>query len=186
MGALHAGGLQVIHDPKRTERLSLAFHTGSYDANSAYWEPSRDQWGEWDFPKQYVGDGPRAMKVLDRQIGSLAPAEYEVVVLKRHPEEIRQSLNAMLFAGGGRAPPWLDHDEGQTGRYLDRISWIRDMVELRPDMKLAGEFWYREDVLADPLRVFLSLDWPINPVAAADSIDPSRCRVKLEALTVGI
>ena len=195
MGALDAGGLHAIHDPDRTKSMSRALHSDEQDTNESYWEPSGKQWCEWDFPLQYDRVESRAVKVLNRQISLLTGdnegLRYGVVILKRHPEEIRQSYNAMFHRVGKRAPPWLDYtvDGRQMDEYLKRISWMREMVELRPDMRLLGEFWFREDVVARPLEVFTqlrNLGMPIDPRRAAATIDPSRVHAKFEDLVKGI
>lgn len=190
MNALRLGGLPVLHDLSR-ERDLERLNTPYYRLNPAVWEPSRAQISERDFPLAYSG---HVVKLMGAGTGKLAAGEYKMLVMTRHPEEIRQSFKAM--AANSRspgAPPFLDWDppygQQQWFEYWTRIRVITGIATVRSDIGLTREVRYREDLLADPTEVFTSLaddGWPIDPYIAANSIDEEHCRVKFEDLELGI
>jgi hypothetical protein len=186
---LHAGGLPVIFDPAVDERRNRALDTATFRANERYWEPGMGQVAEPDFPLAHDRPGGVALKLHEKRFCILEPAAYEVVILTRHPEEIRQSWNAMFAQMGdrNRAPAWLTFDtaEAQMERYAARIRSMENHIRARRDMVHVATVRYREDLLADPLGVYRSLGWPIDPEKAAAEIDQAKCRFKLEHLTLG-
>lgn len=189
MGSLDAGGLSVLNDLAGERILAILHDSEGRKSNPRYWEPSPQQIAEWDFPRAYDGyalkwvtnfaPSPNGVQVL-------APHEYSVVVMRRHPEELRQSFEAMVRNRGIFAPEWLDYGPNQQGEYDRRIDLMLEHIEDRSDMTLNRVVRYREDLIDNPLATFRSLGWPIDAEAAAVRIKPELCYAKLEQLTVGI
>jgi hypothetical protein len=189
VGGLDAGGLQVITDSKRQEQLDQFYNSPDNIVNPRYWEPSGRQLREYDFPRAYDG---HALKSLYRALPLLAPHSYRVLVMTRHPEEIRQSYNAMHLPQAIVAERWLDYDfpdgEQQQAEYDKRINVLLEHIDNRPDMELSA-VWWAPDFNDAPLGHFTELadkGWPIDPEAAAAYIDPTKRRFVLDNLELGV
>lgn len=175
MQALMAGGLDGLYDPSRNV-MNKTFGDHTYMPNSGgFFEPSKKQLSEIGFPRNYDG---KLMKVLHGGITKLAPMDYKVVLMRRDPEEIRQSYEA-FFQSNGKHP------------IFDKVTELIDLVEEhinnRKDMSLTV-LHYR-DVVADPLSAFCQLSedgWPIDVPKAASIVDPEQCRFRLEKMVVGL
>lgn len=179
MGALRAGGLEVVHDPSRKEEFSV-WEDEHYEANPQYWEPSTEMIKTPGFPRGHDG---KLMKVLWGGLGWLAPTRgLRVVCMKRDPEEIRQSMEA--FWPRTRAPEFLS----EPGGYEERLQLTVDILNNRRDVHSVTVLEYA-DVVADPFAVFRGLEisgWPINHTSAAAHVQPELYRFRLEHLEVGI
>jgi len=184
MRALTAGGLDPLYQEGRSEELNRVLGTEDYAPNPAYFELDARVMSRFDFP---LGHDGKLIKCLTAGIPTLYPMDYLMVGMWRHPEEIRQSYNAMTRKQGVVAPTWLDYGPDQLARYERRMDLLRDHVHNRRDMQYV-EVKYRDELQADPVGTFTRLrdcGWPINVEAAASAVEPERCRVKLEALVGG-
>lgn len=185
MSALEAGGLAPAYDPKFTTRAKKSFECDGYNAVDEFYELGRERYLVYNFPQGIEGN---LLKVFAPLVPTLSSDEYKIVLMTRHPEEIRQSYEAMVVNEFRSAAKWLDAGPSQQREYDDRISMLIKHIAARSDMS-AEVVRYREDLLANPLRVFMRLrscGWPIDAELAASTIDPERCRHKLELLHVGL
>lgn len=179
MGALIAGGLDAVFDPKR-QRLNDVHGDEFYQPNPAYYEPSRKQINTLGFPRMYKG---KLFKVLHGGVANLAPMPdgLRVIFMWRNPEEIRQSYEG--FFTQSKAPLILPDG------YEERMRLCLDHLANRRDVLSVTEVRYREDAIDDPAGTFarISADgWPIDVQAAASTVKPELCRFRLEGLEVGI
>ncbi len=187
MAALDAGGLDVYADADRDVWLNRRAGDDTYIPNEAYREPGPRDFSDPTFPREHGG---KLIKVLFGGLPRLAPMEadgYRYVFMRRDSEEIRQSWQALNQRRivGFRLSPFLRSEDA----YRAQMDMACDLVRNRRDTLSLHEFRYREDLIADPERVFSTLardGWPIDPYAAAAVIDPAQCRFRLEELTVGI
>lgn len=177
MQALMAGGLTGAWSEARNE-VARRFADEFYQPNPAgLFEIDLEEYQTVDFPRQYAG---KLIKVMLWGLRQLAPHPpgYHVVIMRRDPEEIRQSYEG--FFVGRKCPP-LKH-------YAERIDAAAKLLAARPDVLSVGTADYA-GVVARPELTFIRLrgeGWPIDPLEAADVIDPSKYRFRRELLTVGI
>ncbi len=178
MQALIAGGMDAAWSEKRN-RLANAHSDEHYRPNpEGLYEVSMKEYAKVDFPLAYQG---KLIKVMLWGLDSLAvnPEGYRVIIMRRDPEEIRQSFEA--FFGKPCRHPWL-------GEYEKRIERAEVMLVNRRDMVSVDVVDY-EAVVGEPMAAFAILasrGWPIDPRSAADTIDPEQYRFRKELLTVGI
>jgi len=175
MQCLVAGGLDPVYDPRR-EHMNETYGDEHYKPNAkGFYEPSYMEYRKFGFPKMYDG---KLMKILRGGVPTLAVADYLVILMRRDPEEIRQSYEA--FFGGSADMVILNN-------YEERLANSEEMIRNRRDMSLTC-LDYRS-VVDDPRPAFETLHgngWPIDVDAAAAEVDPTQCRFRLEQLEVGI
>lgn len=167
MKALEAGGMEVARsrdrDRRMNDRWGEADSPNPYVPNDEYYELDSEDYRKPDFPKPYEG---KLIKCLWGGITRLPVGEYRVVFMRRPRAEIQTSLIAFF----GHSMPVVDAPD--FDQLMDRIvSILRD----RRSFRTVDEVWYG-DVLADPVSVFRSLDWPIDPVKAASVPERSKAR----------
>jgi hypothetical protein len=158
MQALEAGGMTVAY--QKAIDKSRQYRTGHL---VRYYELAPDEIHKIDFPSAWHDC---AIKVLVPDVPRLyvhRPGMH-VVLMRRHPDEIRQSYQALF----GPLP------QVNIKRLVDnaarRLAYRLDVLSLH-------QFEY-QDVIADPLPYFRHLSgcgWPINATSAAQVIDPSLC-----------
>jgi hypothetical protein len=176
MQALIAGGMSAAWSEERN-RLADRHADEHYKPNpSGLYEVPLKEYTGVNFPLDYQG---KVIKVMLWGLDHLAvnPEGYRVVIMRRDPEEIRQSYEAFF----GRKCPSLNE-------YAERIERAKAMLRNRADVENVTTLDYREVVNA-PQRAFIWLrkcGWPIDPLEAAATIDPAQYRFRKERLTVGI
>lgn len=180
MRALEAGGMTVASSPER-DQMAAVHADEHYQPNpdSKLYEVPLKEYGNVDFPLAYQG---KVIKVMLWGLDSLAvnPDGYRVVIMRRDPEEIRQSYEA--FFGHPLRHPWMTE-------YEQRIERAHAMLANRLDVLCVDTIHYHS-VINNPDQIFDSLRrrncWKINSEAAAATIDPDLYRFRRERLTVGI
>lgn len=173
-----ASGLEPVYSTKPDE-MNDRYGDEHYKPNEGgFYETGRQTRGMLGFPKQHEG---KIIKVFHMGLPRLAVMNYKVVFMRRHPEEIRQSLQAME----DRPVP---HAVMKTLNNYDAImDHSEEMARNRRDMQVTA-FHYRK-VIAEPLKhmqILVDAGWKIDPYRAAEVVEKERCRFKLEELTVGI
>lgn len=107
----------------------------------------------------------------------LPKGNYKMVFMKRDPEEIRQSFEAIL---PGTVLP-------QLREYEKLMSKIIGIMEARSDIDIIVLQY--TDVIKDPLKCFNKLvekGWNIDPKKASEIVNPDKYRFRKELLTHGI
>ncbi len=198
MQALIAGGLEPAFEPKR-EKLNERVSDEDYKLNAGgMWEIPLREYGAAGFPSKYEG---KLIKIMSWGLPTICGGEYKVVIMRRDPEEIRQSIGAMKEGDYGdwwhvknyyRRPAENDPLSKFVNKhpefvicYNKMMDHLISMMKMRRDVDLTL-LNYR-DVVDDPYREFEKLaHWGIDVDAAASVVDPKQCRYRLENLTVGI
>lgn len=179
MSALIAGGMDAAWSDERNQMADA--HADQHyhpNADGLYEVPLRE-YGEIDFPLKYQG---KLIKVMLWGLDGLAvnPYGYRVIIMRRDPEEIRQSYEA--FFGQPLRHPWMRE-------YEQRIQRAQEMLANRNDVFCAEIIDY-ESLVSNPVARFKWLvanAWPEFDIArAAATIDASRYRFRRELLTVGL
>ncbi len=175
MKALETGGIETVYAKNRDE-IKDVFADKNYNPNDGgLYELERTDYLSANFPRKFKGKLIKALLgALDRM--RVMP-KIKIIVMKRNPEEIRQSY----FAFFGQKLPVTDKQLEEM--YKETIMSLAN----RKDTEYK-EFWYR-DVVKEPLKYFQELKewgWPIDPQKSAQIVDPSLLRYKLESLEVGI
>lgn len=181
MRALEAGGMTVASSPERDQMAAI--HADQHyqpNPDSKLYEVPLREYGNVDFPLQYQD---KCVKILLWGLDGLAvnPDGYRVIIMRRDPEEIRQSYEA--FFGHPLRHPWM-------AEYEQRIRRAEVTLNNRLDVNSVDVVDYRELIDSDPEVVFDGLwleGWPIaNSKKAAATINPNLYRFRRERLTVGI
>lgn len=175
MAALVAGGMTAAYSDER-DQLAQSHADEHYHPNkSGLYEVPLKEYGDIDFPLQYQD---RVIKVMLWGLDSLAvnPDGYRVVIMRRDPEEIRQSYEA--FFGHPLRHPWMSE-------YEQRLRRAYKMIENRNDVASVHLVDYQR-LTESPLHEINRLCWPIHAGKAAATIDPTQYRFRKELLTAGI
>lgn len=170
--------MTVASSPER-DQMAAVHADEHYQPNpdSKLYEVPLREYGNVDFPLAYQD---KVIKVMLWGLDSLAvnPDGYRVVIMRRDPEEIRQSYEA--FFGHPLRHPWM-------ADYEQRIRRAQRMLHNRSDVYSATVLNYR-DLIDNPRSTFNELydliEFDIDK--AATTIDPSLYRFRREKLTVGI
>ena len=177
MAALVAGGMTADYSDER-DQMAQAHADQHYHPNkSGLYEVPPREYGGIDFPLAYQD---KLIKVMLWGLDSLAvnPDGYRVVIMRRDPEEIRQSYEA--FFGHPLRHPWMDNYDG-------RIRRAQRMLHNRSDVYSVTVLTYR-DLINNPLSTMNELydlmEFDIDK--AASTIDPAQYRFRKELLTAGI
>lgn len=178
MRALEAGGMTVASSSER-DQMAAVHADEHYQPNpdSKLYEVPLREYGNVGFPLAYQD---KLIKVMLWGLDSLAvnPDGYRVVIMRRDPEEIRQSYEA--FFGHPLRHPWM-------AEYEQRIRRAQRMLYNRSDVYSATVLNYR-DLIDNPLSTFNELyelmEFDIDKAAA--TIKPDLYRFRRERLTVGI
>lgn len=176
MAALIAGGMDAAWSEERNQ-LAEAHADGRYHPNKGgLYEVPLKEYAGVNFPLAYQG---KLIKVMLWGLDHLAvnPDGYRVVIMRRDPEEIRQSYEGFF---GTKCPPLAE--------YTERIERAANMLANRRDVQSVCVVDYA-GVVAQPELAFIRLrgdGWPIDPLEAAAVIDPAQYRFRLDRLTVGI
>lgn len=180
MRALEAGGMTVAYSENRDQMAE--YHADQHyqpNPDNKLYEIPLSEYGDVDFPLKYEG---KLIKVMLWGLDHLTvnPDGYRVIIMRRDPEEIRQSYEA-FFGQTLRHPGWKEYDA--------RIDRAVEMLANRDDVKSVRVCHY-SDVIANPLGELLKIReqsyWPINAAKAAATINPDLYRFRREKLTIGI
>lgn len=150
MRALLAGGLPCVYSTKGDEDRNCNARKTGYTPNPhGFFENADLSPSAWP---NYAG---KAVKVIRDNLYLLPTLPMQVVYMRRDPVEIKAS-----------------HDATESGCRLGDY-----FAKVESDVKRTGAIVLDyADVVADPLKALLSLNWPINAVAAAATIDPALYR----------
>ncbi len=177
MQALEAGGIELVYSELRDKQMNEAMSDKEYKANpkSLYETPVPLQ-ASPGFPLPYTG---KALKVLLPPFGTATTLElgiYVVIIMKRDPEEVRQSFEAFFMPRGGKWP-FQNRDHYNT-LFESGVK----LLKLRNDTKVL--VWNYKNVISQPLKHFKQV-WNIDAKAAASIVDPELYRFQLKKLTKG-
>ena len=174
MKALESGGLDACYRQSQDDMKSH-FSDDHYDPNigGLYELELRDYRGQ-EFPRKFEG---KLIKSLNQGVPKMVvmPDGIRVVFMRRDTAEIRRSYFA-----------FFGNHLNLGKEFADTMETTKETILNRRDVISFHEFWYRE-VIERPLEHFEILrdaGWPIDPVLAAEIIDPQYCRFRLENLTI--
>lgn len=171
MAALIAGGMDAAYSEKRNALANQHADELYHPNRSGLYEVPLSEYDAPGFPLQYDG---KLIKVMSWGMRSLAVHDYRVVLMRRHPEEIRQSYEGFF----GRSIKLDDYDP--------KMDALEKQLCNRRDVLSVTVIQYR-DLVEHPHRELTRLhNWPIDHDLAAATIDPEQYRFRLERLTVGI
>ena len=175
MGALVDGGYRALYSPDAHANLSEGDDEAYKFNPREVWEFDPDEWKNPRFPQQYPN---HALKVRYNDVMRLAPMAEGIhfVQMRRHPEEIRQSVEAM---SDQKAEGWLS----VPGEYERRMDWSKAHAENRRD---ALSFTVVDYPLGDPCAEFARLPFHLDVPRAAAGYRPDLYRFRLSELEVGI
>ena len=176
MQALEAGGVDLVYSGIRDLRIKDAMSDEKYKANpeSLYEIPTPVQ-AHPGFPQQYFG---KALKVLLPPFGhttTMWPGDYFIIIMRRDPEEVRQSFEAFFAPRGHKWPLSAEVHEGVFESGVQLLTARNDATVV---------VWDYDKVLEKPLEHFIQIPG-IDARAAASVVDPDHYRFQLERLTVG-
>lgn len=175
MQALIAGGMEAEYRESR-DAMKNRFADEDYDPNPHLFELERADYQKPGFPRGYEG---KLIKALRAGPGRMAvmPGGIRVLVMRRDPEEIRQSYMAFF----GRSDFTAEQIDKEMEGHIQAIANRRDSRFM--------EVWYRS-VVENPVpwfeRVRKFFGVPLDVRAAAGVVDPKWLRYRLEELEVGV
>ena len=170
MQACEAGGMAVVKSETRDEVNRIH--------SDAWYQPNPVSLYETPVLEMQVSGWPRGhdgcvVKVVAPWLQHLAVHDYRVVVMRRDPEEIRQSYEAAFHA-----KVTVDQIEQVMKHLLEQLSNRRDIRDVH-------ELAYT-DVIAHPSLALSQLHWPFDLDGAAAVIDATRYRFRGDRLVVGL
>jgi hypothetical protein len=174
MQALIAGGLTAAWSEERNQVAEQHADEHYHPNKAGLFEIALKEYQLVNFPLAYEG---KLIKVMLWGLDHLAVHEpgYRVVIMRRDPEEIRQSYEGFF---GRRCPSLAEYDL--------RIARAEALLANRRDVLSVTVVNYRDLVEQPDLTLSRLCLWPIDPVKAAATVDPEQYRFRLERLTVGI
>lgn len=183
MRALDESGLEAVYNDDRAE-MNDVHGDDNYEPNPhGFYELSGQEYQAEDFPDKYEG---KLVKLLHGGMWRVDPrpnrAPYRVVMMRRDPEEIRNSIEGFFEIQTPKTPPQYRPENIEAA-----LDYCESFLEVRNDVELTL-LWYR-DVVRDPVENFEKLKyagWPIDPEAAATVVDPDLLRFKKEELNEAV
>ncbi len=165
MECLSHGGLDVFSSNERENKMQY-LSDEDYTGNDTFFELDN-----YKNLNQYNG---KLIKVIGGRYIDL-PVDSKIVIMIRHPEEIRQSFEAL------------------TGKVIDyntfTINYAKILKLIKNNKRLGDIVFSYRNLLKSPRKHFkklFDLGWPIDIKKAASQVDGSKCRFKIENLEVGI
>lgn len=163
MRAFDSAGIPAVWSPSREKDMrSNSRMIPNYDPNPhGFYEHEDLSNLNWT-----MCDG-KCVKVIRDNLGILPFGCYRAVYITRDPEEIKAS-----YPGTMSGPPSI----GEFNFLIDYWNKVDSDIDL---LKYRGASVVRlhyPEVVSDPWAAFNSLGWPINVVAAAETVDPSLYR----------
>lgn len=168
MRALHEGGLPAVYfEEKNTAPNEInPYHVAN---PHGFFELGEHQRVVRDYPDCYAG---RVIKLIaGRLFADIAPVAgtpRRVIYMERPVAEIVVSYRVAFRRLPSQPMPPLQRDHGAAVKALRGLGY--DVLHYR-----------YHDVVADPLACFTAIaaaGWPIEPTAAAATVDPSLYRIK--------
>lgn len=175
MHALIAGGMDASWSEDRNNLVKIKSDEDYTPNKNGLYEIDLLEYETPNFPLKYVN---KLIKVMVWGLPKLADYEYKIVLMKRHPEEIRQSYEA--FFNKSLSGPFIKN-------YEKCMYNIIAGLEARKDVALTV-FDYK-NVVHHPQLYFNVLrheGWPIDVDKCIDCIDLNLYRFQLEKLIIGI
>lgn len=173
--ALEAGGLQAAFAEDNRQYMNQRHGDKHYQPNPAgYYELDRKEYHEPGFPRKYQG---KLIKILAPGLSKIVAGDYNIIMMRRDFEEIRQSYEAFFQGKMAMTEP----------RYEQLIEDTLGILRVRSDCKVS-EVWYR-DVIDNPFNAFEYLvdeGWKIDPLKAASIVDEKQLRFRKERLVIGV
>ncbi|MBP9715205.1 MAG: hypothetical protein KBD52_01825 [Candidatus Pacebacteria bacterium] len=173
MRCLEAGGLPVAYDDVQ-ESLNYEYNTPDYVPNPNGFYALQENFDEINVAQKYTG---KALKYPFRLLLNLPEDEnkYNILFLKRNPDEIRASMNAFMpDQAWGADATILELYDTYFDTLLDEISKKKNISLIVIN--------YR-DIVENPQKEFqklLNVGWPIDIEKASSMVEPSLYRLKLE------
>ena len=171
MRAFEAGGMDVAYDQSQ-EPLNYEYNTPDYTPNPNGFYALQEDFERAGFVRDYAG---RVLKYPIQLLTKLPKGNYQLVFLKRNPDEILASMAAFMpfVAWGREALPTVLYDEV--------VGAILDNLRARGDFNIVVLNY--ADVVSNPKEVFEQLvkaGWSLQVEGAASVVDESLHRFKLE------
>ena len=179
MGSLIDGGYEALYSPKAYENLSWSVDDEFYKLNKReVFEFDPAEWKDLHFPQKHPG---LALKVRYSQVHRLAPMPdgCHFIQMRRHPEEIRQSVSAWT---GREAERWLTI----PSEYARRMDWSLSHAQNRRDALSVTVVDYPLEDSIGTFKALVRVGLNIDPVVAAANYDETQYRFRLNELVVGI
>lgn len=169
MAACIAGGMQATFDKTR-ERFNPVYGDGFYKPNPCgFYEIGPDKSCDARYLRT-LADGT-LVKLSFAGIPFLPKGNYSVVVMHRHPAEIRSSYRA-AFSKKEYIPPDFER------WYPETMDHICGLLEVRNDVDHTSLNY--ADVVKDPRRALQALKWPVDISAATKVVKPEHYRHRID------
>jgi hypothetical protein len=164
MKCLGEGGLRLIYDRLRNQKIIKKLSTPEYKINEELYELHRD---DYDHPRfrEWCTNG--VVKIPGPEITKYVQQGDKVVFMRRDYDEVRASCEKMTDF------PVLERDV-----YLSEQARIVETLRARGCIVLSVNY---HKVLDDPLYVFNTatmFGWPIDPEKAASAVDHEQYRIR--------
>jgi hypothetical protein len=173
MRCLEAGGLSVACDDSQ-EDLNYAHNTGDYVPNPNGFYALQEDFNNIDVVQKYKN---KALKYPFRLLMNLPEDEnkYNILFLKRNPDEIRMSMNAFM-----PNQPW-----GSDATILELYDTYFDtlLYKISKKKNVSLVILNYRDIVSNPQKEFQKLfdaNWPLDIQKASSMVEPSLYRLKLE------
>lgn len=179
MQGLVAGGMTAVYDHHRDLHLSQKFSSQASGFNpGGVYELSQHQLCDPDFPASCDGCVIKLTWQSLHYAKKVDGLTYRVMMMYRHPEEVRQSYEATISYG----------KHTTIDKHYDRhFEQHCEQLERRGDVEDLQIVNHRQCIY-DPLHIFRWLccrGWPIDPEKAATVVNPHLYRFRIENLIVG-
>jgi len=173
MGLLNDGGVPITWSESR-EWAMRSEDTEEYQRNKyGFWEVGQKAYMQLGF-SDTVPEG-NAVKIQAVGIPLLTHNHYKVILMRRHPEEIRDSYKR-AFPKDKESP--VDRPDWES-YYYKLMHYTKDIMDARSDIEYI-EVWMR-DVIENPLKEanrLVDFGIPIDPEKAIIQVDPAQYRYK--------
>lgn len=175
MGCLQAGGMTAAYSSARDDWSKKYGQQASGFNRTGLFELTMDLIKAPEFPALYEGC---VVKLVWDWLRWLKPYEpgYRVIMMIRHPEEVRQSFEATIS----------DRKNLIAENYDKRLMGWVERLTIRPDVFDLVMVHYSEAIY-DPIGCMTTLaerGWPIDPAKAAAIVDPRLYRFRLNETIV--
>ena len=177
MESLINGGMIAEWSEKRNQMADI-YSDEYYKPNpNGLYEIPLSEYTEKNFPLKYQD---KLIKVMIWGLHTLSvnPAGYKIIIMRRDPEEIRQSYEAFF---NKKCP--------DLSEYHEKIQLIKTILDNRKDVYNAIIVDYI-DLINNPKEIFNNLkinsQWDFDVDKASTIINPAEYRFRKELLTIGI
>ena len=168
---LEAGGMDAAYDQSQ-EHLNVVSTDNGYVPNQNGFYALDEDFRRPDLAQKYAG---KALKLPFRDLTSLPAARYKLLFIKRNPDSIRASMAAFS--------PYISWEEDSMVLefYDEVVGTILAQLQARGDIDIIVMNY--EDIVSQPAWAFQTLQsrgWPLDPAAAAATVDPTLHHFRLE------